>query len=73
MSSHLVGSTALEISSYGNGTGMALLEDLTSTGDEARFIDCAFNETEVQECGNFQTLEVRCGTSSNSLWLACMY
>ena len=57
---HCVGAVATDIRTFGQGTGLILLDELGCTGNETRLINCSSNEVGVHNCRHSEDIGVSC-------------
>ena len=63
-----IGATAVTSSStFGQGTGPIILDDLQCTGLEYRLIDCVHRGIGIHSCSHSEDVGVRC-TAGKSIW-----
>ena len=57
---YFIGAFATDTRTFGQGTGLILLDELQCTGNETRLIDCPSNEVGAHNCAHFEDIGVSC-------------
>ena len=57
---YTAGAYATDTRTFGQGTGLILLDELRCTGNETRLINCPSNEIGVHNCRHVEDIGVSC-------------